>query len=66
MTPKIDIIVLLILGLPALLFWWQGRFRLKIERPESLPDTGEFKPYIILLVLATLHVSIVWLEAYLR
>ena len=60
---KFDVLQLLIFGLPLFFLWQQGRFRLDIQRPDSLPNTAEFKPYLILFVLITLYTVIVWAEA---
>lgn len=60
---KFDLLQLLILGVPALLAWKQGLFQLSVERPESSDGTADFKPYFILLFLATVHITLVWLEA---
>lgn len=59
-TFKFDALQLVLMALPLIILWWQGRFRLGIEL-QSLPDTAEFKPYFILFVLITVHVVIVWL-----
>ena len=63
---KFDLVQLLLLGLPLLLLWKKDRFQLQFESPESLPDTAEFKPYLLLFGLITAHIMVVWLEALTR